>query len=189
MILVLANQEEIIAKSPGRERWNLIWTFGHQFLGSTVNIRLKYSLSRPGETCGCSNDLLRIFSTVDFCTRENSWEMRETPFGETGFWAVAPWLVVQVTQTMVPGVGFWCFRSKRARFARFFVSRFHGVFTPKTGFSSQKRPRCLPYGRGRSLPYGREFGAGDTTLGRPRRTDTFKTFDVEMGFFKGPLWL
>ena len=72
MILVLSNQVEITTKSPGRERWNLIWTFGHQFLGSTVNIRLKNDLFRAGETCHCSNDLLRIFSTVDFDTRKIS---------------------------------------------------------------------------------------------------------------------
>ena len=36
-------------KSPVWERWNLIWTFGHQFLSSTVNICLKYDLSWAGE--------------------------------------------------------------------------------------------------------------------------------------------
>ena len=82
--------------------------------------------------------------------------MRETPFGETGFRAVGPWLV---TQTMVPQVRFWCFLLKKSRFTRFFVSRFYGGFSPKTGFSSDKRPLCLPSGR--------DFGAGDTTLGRP----------------------
>ena len=43
----------------------------------------------------------------------------------------------------------------------------YGVFTPKTEFSSEKRHLCLPSGRDRSLPSGRDFGAGDTDLGRP----------------------
>ena len=168
MILVLSNQVEIQAKSPGQERWNPIWTFGHLFSWSTVTTCLKYILSRPGETRRCSNALLRFFSVAHFDSLKKSWEMWETPFGETGFRAVGPWLAAQVTQTMVPGVGFLCFRSKRARFTRFFVSRFHGVFTPKTVFLSKNRPLCLPYGRGRSFPYGKEFGAGNTGLGRPR---------------------
>ena len=50
VILVLSNQVEIMAKSPVQERWNLIWTFGQQFLSSTLNIVLKHDLSRPGET-------------------------------------------------------------------------------------------------------------------------------------------
>ena len=127
------------------------------------------TLSRTGESCRCANAPLRIFTVADFRTRKKPWEMRETPFGETCFRAVGPWLAAQVSQTIVPQVSFWCFRSKRACFTRFFVSHFYGVFTPKTGFSSEKRPLCLPYGRGQSLPYGRDFGAGDTTLGRPRR--------------------
>ena len=112
-ILVLSNQVEITAKSPGRERWNPIWTFGHQFFRSTVNICLKYYVSRPGETCRCPNALLRIFSITDFDTLKNSWETRETPFafGETDFVAVGLWLAAQVTQTIVPQVGFWCFCS------------------------------------------------------------------------------
>ena len=75
MILVLSNQVEITAKSPSRERRNPIWTFGHQFFRSTVNICLKYILSRPGETCRCSNALLRIFSVANFRTLKYSWEM------------------------------------------------------------------------------------------------------------------
>ena len=59
------------------------------------------------------------------------------------------------------------FSLEKSPFHKIFVSRFHGVFTPKTGFSFKKRPFSLPYGRGRFLPYGRDFGAGDTTLGRP----------------------
>ena len=55
-------------KSPVRERWNLLWTFGHLFLSSTLNIHLKYDLSRPGDTCRCSNNLLRIFSIANFGT-------------------------------------------------------------------------------------------------------------------------
>ena len=76
---------EYHGKSPGRERWNLIWTFGHQFLSSTVNICLKYILSRPGETCRSSNALLRIFSVADFCTREKSLGNAGDPFGRNRF--------------------------------------------------------------------------------------------------------
>ena len=47
-------------------------------------------LSRAGETCLSPNNLLRIFSVADFHTWKYSWEMRETPFGETNFVAVGP---------------------------------------------------------------------------------------------------
>ena len=134
MILVLTNQMEIMGKSPSRERWNPIWTFGHQFFRSTANICLKYILCRPGETCRCSNDLLRIFSTVDSCSGKKSWEMQETPFGETGFRVVGPWLAVQVSQTIVPQVGFSCFRLPSARFTRFSSPAFKGVLLPKLAF-------------------------------------------------------
>ena len=102
---------EITAKSAGREGWNPIWTFGNQFLNSTLNTFLKYDVSRAGEICRCSTDYVSMFSITDFGTLKNSWEMRETPFGETGLRAVEPWLAAQVTQTTVPQVGFWCFRS------------------------------------------------------------------------------
>ena len=167
MILVLSNQVDIVESLASGRDGIRFWTFGHQFFRSTVNIWLKYILSRAGETCYCSNNLLKNFSVTDFGTFTKSWKMRETPFGETGFRAVGSRLVAQVSQTIVPGVGFWCFCSKRARFLRFFVSRVFGVFTPKTGFLSKNRPLCLPVGRGRSLPVGRDFGPGDTTLGRP----------------------
>ena len=68
MIWVLSNQVEITAKSPGQERWNPTWTFGHHFFRSTVNICLKYDLSRPGETCRCANDLLGTLGVADFGT-------------------------------------------------------------------------------------------------------------------------
>ena len=142
------------------ERRTLIWTFGHQFLSSTLNIRLKYDLSRVGEICPLPKDYLKFLSVTDF------WHL-EIFLGNAGFGAVGVWLAVHVTQTIVPGVGFWCFRSKGDHFSRFFVSRFYGGFTPKTGFSSKKRPLSLLVGRGRSLPAGRDFGPGDTTLGRP----------------------
>ena len=147
----------------------LLLLFGHQFLISTLNICRKYDLFQAGETCRCSNDLLRILSIADLGTLQNSWEKRETPFGETVFLAVGLWLAVQVTQTIVPQVRFWCFGSKSGRFLRYSVSPFYVVFTPKTGFSSKNRPLCLPSGRDRSLPSRRDFGAGDTTLGRPSR--------------------
>ena len=67
-------------KSRVWEKWNLIWMFEHQFLSSTPNVGPKYDLSRPGETCRCSNDCLRVFSVADFGTLKYSWEMRETPF-------------------------------------------------------------------------------------------------------------
>ena len=60
----------------------------------------RYILSRLGETCRCSNDYLIIFGITDFSTREKAWEMRETPFGETGFRAVGLWLAAQMTQTI-----------------------------------------------------------------------------------------
>ena len=113
-------------KSPVR-RWNLIWTFGHQFLSSKLNIRLKYDLSRAREICRGTNDYLRILSVADFSTLKYSWEMREPPFGETHFLAVELWLAVQVAQSTVPGVGFWCFRSKRAGFRGFESPTFPGV--------------------------------------------------------------
>ena len=97
-ILVLSNQVQIMAKSPGRERWNPFWTYGHQFFRFIVNICLKYILSRPGETCRCSNALLRNFSVANFGTLKYSWEKRETPFGKTDFRAVGPWFAVQVTR-------------------------------------------------------------------------------------------
>ena len=86
-------------KSLVRERWNPIWTFGNQFFRTTVTICLKYILSRPRETCRCPHDFLRISSVTDFHTLKYSREMRETPFGETDFWAVGLWLAAQVTHS------------------------------------------------------------------------------------------
>ena len=115
-------------KSLIRERWNLIWTFGHHFLSSTLNIRLKYDLSRPGETCRCSNDCLRIFSVADFGTLKSSWEMRETPFGETDFRAMGPWLAAQMTQTIVPQVVFWWFSLTMSLFLALSLERASFLF-------------------------------------------------------------
>ena len=74
-----------------------------------MNTFLKYDLPRAGETGRCSNDYLKTFSIADFDTWKYSWEMQETPSGETDFLAVGLWLAAQVTQTALPGFGFWCF--------------------------------------------------------------------------------
>ena len=123
------------------------------------------SLCRAGEICLCTNDSVRIFSVADFGTLKYSWEMRETPFGETSFVAVGLWLAVQVTQTAVPGVGLRCFCSKKC-FTRFFVSRFQGFFYCQTNFFIQMKSVSSP-ARERSVSPGRKrFRAGDTGLGR-----------------------
>ena len=135
---------ERVVFSPVRERPESLPYRKDQNLSRTGKNCLKYSLSRPGEICGCSNAPLRIFSVADFCTLKYSWEMRETPFEETGFQAVGPWLAAQVSQTMVPQVGFWCFRSKTACFTRFFVSfvspAFAGFLVQNLDFHPKRAP-------------------------------------------------
>ena len=51
MILVLSNQVEIMAKSPGQERRNPILDDWTPVLEFHIDIVFKYILSWPGETC------------------------------------------------------------------------------------------------------------------------------------------
>ena len=61
------------------------------------------------------------------------------------------------------------FSLEKSPFYEIFVSRFHRVFTPKTGFSFKKRP-LVPPGRERSVSPGRErFWAGRHRFGPPKQ--------------------
>ena len=71
--LVLSPGRERLAMSPGRE--GVVLSPGRERLVVAQTISSEF------------------FSITDFYTRKNSWEYRETPFEETGFRAVGPWLV------------------------------------------------------------------------------------------------
>ena len=59
------------------------------------------------------------------------------------------------------------FSLEKNPFSRFLVSAVKGVLLPKLAFRPKTGLFFILVGRGRFLPPGRDFGPGDTILGRP----------------------
>ena len=133
-----------------------------------MNIVLKYILSRPRETCRCSNALLRIFSTVEFLHPEIFLGKAGNPFWRNRFPGCGTMVGGAAVQNHGATGRFLVFSLEKSLFHEIFCFPLSRGFYPQRWVFVQKQASVFPV-RERAIFPGRErFWGGKHRFGPPK---------------------